>query len=184
MSKASKKLKNLATKAKKLFQTPENFRSSLKQPQAVQDHDQVDRIFENLRLELFDILNIRADEPDTNQLRHHAEQFFAEYGWIDSGSRYFYIQPINHKGWLIERSGLGWLVSLADKVVSKNQFMRHSEPAGIALVYQDPYLNKHAKLPHPYRIATSNDSLDHTSFTSYLKILADQIRGIHKGHEK
>ena len=186
MNKLSKNLKSLAIKAKWIFRDPEYFLAPRQQSTsntAIQDPYQIDQIFETLREELFKALNI-GESIKSDPITGITQQFFAEYGLIDSGSKYFYIQPMNHKGWLVERSGLGWLVSLADKIVSKDQFMRNSEPNGISLVYEDPYLSKRTKLLHPYRIATSNDSLNHTSFTAYLKNLADQIQNTHKGDQK
>ncbi|MDD9951455.1 MAG: hypothetical protein OXT67_07805 [Zetaproteobacteria bacterium] len=143
----------------------------------------VDEIFDTLRQEIFITLGIHSSP---SRALHFASSsgFFAEYGYITSGLKYFYVQPKSQKGWLVQRSGFGWTVSQAAKVITQEQFMRASTPEEAAIVHVMHNHRDNTDLSHPYRIASSRDPLEHTSFTVYLKQLEILITAnSHLSHE-
>ncbi len=51
-----------------------------------------------------------------------------EAGRIAPGRPYFFLKPAGDRGWLFERSGAGWVVSRAEKIVLQNMFLRDGDP--------------------------------------------------------
>ncbi len=61
--------------------------------------------------------------------------FRAETGYLADKRLYFYLAPWNEAGWLFERSPSGWVVSLAEKIVAKNTFLRRYEAWDIVTLH-------------------------------------------------
>jgi hypothetical protein len=51
------------------------------------------------------------------------------------GRPYFFIKPESQTGYLFERSGTGWLVTPAEKIVARDLFLRAGEPLDAVNLY-------------------------------------------------
>ena len=50
-----------------------------------------------------------------------------EHGCLEDRRPYFYILPYNQKCRLFEKIGMGWVISLADKVGARDMFVRKGD---------------------------------------------------------
>ena len=64
-----------------------------------------------------------------------APGFVRESGKLAPGRPYFFLKPLNSRGWLFERSGRGWVVTPAEKIVDRDLFLRDEEPFDIVTLY-------------------------------------------------
>lgn len=48
---------------------------------------------------------------------------------------YFYLKPQNRPGWLFERSGSGWTLSQAEKIVAQNLFLRQGPALDVVTLH-------------------------------------------------
>jgi hypothetical protein len=60
---------------------------------------------------------------------------FREAGRLAPNRAYFYLKPQNQQGWLFERSGAGWVVTPADKIVAQDLFLRGTETLDHVALY-------------------------------------------------
>ena len=100
----------------------------------LEDNNEIDKIFIKFKEHIYNYLNSLV--LDKNKLQ---KVFLKEHGRISGNRNYFFIQPINEAGWLIERSGKGWVISKAQKIVANNTFLRQSEPWDVVTVYAPKY---------------------------------------------
>jgi hypothetical protein len=95
---------------------------SLEQRYELLDHDELaDEIFLRLKARIFDAT------PQAGYLR--------EAGRIAPGRPYFYLKPLGAKGFLFERSGKGWVVTPAEKIVGRDLFLRDPEPLDVVSLF-------------------------------------------------
>lgn len=102
--------------------------------EALDDGDAADELFLRLRRFLYN-----ASE-DINQNEEHAirrPKVLREAGRVHPKRAYFFLQPLNEKGWLFERSGNGWVVSKAQKIVREQNFLREQEPWDVVTLYKN-----------------------------------------------
>lgn len=101
-----------------------------------EDHRQIDQIFAALRKKLFedsDALSAAARRGEGGKT------VFRESGKTSEGRGYIFFKPINDYGWLIERSGAGWRIHRAEKIISQNMFLRsNGDPWDVAVLFADP----------------------------------------------
>ncbi len=60
----------------------------------------------------------------TRQDRISSPKALWEAGKLTDGRQYFYLQPWNERGYLFEESSRGWVISRAEKIAERGQFMR------------------------------------------------------------
>lgn len=102
--------------------TPE----TLEQRYVLVDEDAVaDQVFERLRRRVFQLLD--QNPRETSVLR--------ETGRIAPGRPYFYLKPASGIGFLFERTGSGWVVAPAEKIVARDLFLRQGAPRERATLY-------------------------------------------------
>ena len=85
------------------------------------DQGRVDELFLRMRRYLY---------QSTEQLAHRDPKrvmVLREAGRVAPNRPYFYLKSLNQRGWLFERSGSGWVVSRAEKIVSQDTFIRSHE---------------------------------------------------------
>lgn len=100
------------------------------------DHRAADEMFVHLRRAIFedcDALSTAARQGNGGRT------IFRETGTTAEGRAFLFFKPYNDYGWLIERSGAGWRVSRAEKIVRQQMFLRsNADPWDIVLVFADP----------------------------------------------
>lgn len=122
------------------------------------DPREVDAAFSRLRNYCYaQFLAVRQDEPRWGLLPRPG--LFWEAGRLAPGRPYFFLQQPNERGWLFERSGLGWLVSRCEKNVAHNLFLRQGEPCDSVVLY------KNRENPGRFRVASQRNP---ESLLSYL----------------
>ncbi|MCX6125942.1 MAG: hypothetical protein NTV34_14515 [Proteobacteria bacterium] len=97
---------------------------------------EIDEAFGCLRKKLF-----RECEAISSEARQSGSGriILREQGTTSEGRLFLFFKPFSDFGWLIERSGAGWRVSRAEKIVSQQMFLRsHADPWDVVLMYQDP----------------------------------------------
>ena len=101
-----------------------------------EDTRQIDQIFTSLRKKLFE------DSDALSTLARRGEggkTVFRETGKTSEGRGYILFKPFNDYGWLIERSGAGWRINRAEKIISQNMFLRSNGDAwDVAVLFADP----------------------------------------------
>lgn len=96
----------------------------------------VDDAFLSLRRSLFDDCDAQTALARRQQ---GGRMIFREQGKTSEGRPFMFFKPFNDFGWLIERSGAGWRISRAEKIVSQQIFLRgNGDPWDIVLLYADP----------------------------------------------
>jgi hypothetical protein len=93
-----------------------------------------------------------------------------EAGRIAPERPYFFIKPFNQHGLLFERSGAGWIVSKAEKIVSGDTFIRSSNVWDHVTVYGP----KSGQDGVP-RISSERLGLDRVAFPVYTQVLAENL---------
>lgn len=102
--------------AKDSFKRPDPYTYRLSQ--AV---EYLDRVFTDLRRDIYERIDQRKTEVPA------AQSIYREYGKLSASRGYFYIKPFNKFGWLFEQNGVGWSVSMAEKVASQDLFVRKGQ---------------------------------------------------------
>ena len=96
----------------------------------------IDEAFGGLRRKLFgecEAISSEARQNDSGRI------ILREQGTTSEGRQFLFFKPFSDFGWLIERSGAGWRVSRAEKIISQQMFLRsHADPWDVVLMYQDP----------------------------------------------
>ena len=129
----------------------------------VEDRRTLDQIFLRLRGQFCD--------PSVRRTKSLGKKtIIKETGKLDPDRLYFYLKPLNQSGWLFERSGSGWLVSRAEKIVGQNTFMRSHEPWDRVTVFD----GKSGKLNAP-RITSDRLGAELVSFAVYEEKLRSTI---------
>ncbi len=97
--------------------------ASLEQRYYLLDDEAVgDRVFQRMRQNIFKALDsVRGSSSMKGGV------IFREAGRISPGRPYFYLKPAGEAGWLFERSGAGWTISQAEKIVGQDLFLRQGE---------------------------------------------------------
>ena len=99
---------------------------SLEQRYALLDQsEQADEIFIKLKQRLYNAIDDRQSGPTV----------FRESGRLAPGRPYFYLKAAGEKGVLCERTGAGWVISRAEKIVDRNLFLREGEPVDAVELY-------------------------------------------------
>ena len=109
----------------------------LEQRYAVQeDGRRVDKAFGVIRDSLIDM----TEEVSASARRGgRGKIVFREAGKTAEGRRYAFFKPMSDFGWLMERTGAGWRISRAEKIVDRDFFLRsNAEPWDVAVLYEDP----------------------------------------------
>jgi len=86
---------------------------------------QADEIFVRLKQRLFAAMDARQAGPTV----------FREGGRLAPGRPYFFVKRAGEKGWLCERSGAGWLLTPAEKIVERNLFLRDDQSVDAVELY-------------------------------------------------
>ncbi len=129
---------------------------SLEQRYEILDHeDLADEIFQRLKAKVFDTI------PKAGYLR--------EAGKLSPGRPYFYVKPLGAKGYLFERSGKGWVVTPAEKIVGRDLFLRDQDPLDVVTLF----LAKDRVAFPRVKSARGGDSL--LAFSVYEQRLLNQI---------
>ena len=112
---------------------PESFEERYR---ILEDQWQVESIFKRLAVPLLDLCdNISAAARGNADGR----VVLRELGTTDDRRSYVFMKPMSEQGWLIERSGAGWRVSRAEKIIGQSMFMRsHQDPWDVVTVWHDP----------------------------------------------
>ncbi len=85
-----------------------------------------------------------------------------EMGRIEPDRLYFFLKPLNERGFLFERAGSGWLVSKAEKIVGRDTFIRSGEPWDRVTLYQ----GRDGQVSGP-RISSERLGVNFVSFAVY-----------------
>lgn len=146
------------------------FRSeqSLSSPlyQIASDRKLVDEVFESLRARIYDVIDEGRELQENGTLGFKVHR---EFGKIGGNRPYFYIRPFNHLGWLFERQGVGWVVSLADKVAVKDLFVRKGDVWDLVSILEGGEKGAHV------RVSSQRLSMEHIALSVYVERLVDKI---------
>lgn len=93
-----------------------------------------------------------------------------EAGRLGADRPYFFLQPLNEKGWLFERSGAGWVVSLAQKIATEDTFIRDYEAWDQVTVFQPPQAQVGS-----FRVSSKRLALEYVSFAVYEQLLLERF---------
>ena len=103
--------------------------------EVIQDDHLGDETFFKIRQQVFEHIDRQRFEGGGGALR---SKMFCETGRIQPGRPYFFLKPTNEIGWLFERSGPGWVISRAEKIVGQDMFLRRGDPWDIVSLYGTP----------------------------------------------
>lgn len=107
--------------------------ATLEQRYELVDREELaDEVFKRLQRHIYGALATREREGDGGS---RAKTIFREAGRLAPGRPYFYLKPQDRPGWLVERSGMGWVVSQAEKIVDRDLFLRRGEPVDSVSLY-------------------------------------------------
>jgi hypothetical protein len=136
--------------------------ASLEQRYEVLREDEIaDEAFRRLQRHVFGLLDARQADGGTT--------VFRESGRLGPKRLYFYVKPAGCQGFLVERSGGGWLVTGAEKIVARDLFLREEAPLDRATLF---VARGTAALPR-VKAATAGDSL--LAFAVYEQRLLAQL---------
>ena len=97
------------------------------------DTNNLDEMFLRMRERLYGA----ADELSAGERGSRRPRVvLREAGRIGPKRPYFFLKPMSEIGWLFERSGNGWVVSRAEKIVGKDTFLRRGEPWDIVTLHE------------------------------------------------
>lgn len=106
----------------------------------LEDQEQLDEIFIKIRDHIYGAID-EVQQSNVNQFQ--APVIYREKGKFPSNRPYFYLKPFNKTGWLFERSGTGWLISRAEKIIGRDLFLRAQDPWDTVAVYS--FLNNQSQ---------------------------------------
>lgn len=102
----------------------------------VNDGRVIDDAFTSLKEKLFgdcEALSAAARRGDGGKT------IYRETGKTSEGRAFAFFKPFNDYGWLMERSGAGWRISRAEKIVTQQMFLRsNNDPWDVAVLHADP----------------------------------------------
>ena len=87
----------------------------------IEDSTFGDEIFQRLQNRLFAMANQGMTDNRGSKI------VYKERGRINPDRPYFYLKPAGTSGLLFERSGPGWVVSRAEKIVDRDLFLREGD---------------------------------------------------------
>jgi len=87
----------------------------------IEDSTFGDEIFQRLQSRLFSMANQGMTD------NRGAKIVYKERGKINPDRPYFYLKPSGKSGLLFERSGPGWVVSRAEKIIERDLFLREGD---------------------------------------------------------
>lgn len=104
------------------------------------DGELADEVFLRLRRNLYDALDVIDRQKLTRVSSKRVgvaaqKQVFREAGRIAPDRSYFYLKPAGETGLLFERSGAGWVICKAEKIIGQNLFLREGEPVDTVTLY-------------------------------------------------
>ena len=109
----------------------------LEQRYTVQDNERrVDEVFSSMRASL---ITMTDEISDAARRGLRGKIVFRETGKTSEGRGFAFFKPMSDYGWLVERTGAGWRISRAEKIIDREMFLRsNSEPWDVAILYEDP----------------------------------------------
>jgi hypothetical protein len=128
------------------------------------DTKELDQLFGRMREQILhndDLLSTKKG-PTVRPLR--------ESGRIAPERPYFFIKPLNETGLLFERSGAGWVVSRAEKIVQDDTFIRSSNVWDIVTIYAP-----RQGVEGTARVSSERLGLDRVAFPVYTQALAESM---------
>ncbi len=135
---------------------------SLEQRYELLDHEELgDEVFLRLKDKIFAAAKSRRPFMSPG--------FLTEAGRVAPGRPYFFVKPMNGRGWLFERSGKGWVVTSAEKIVGRDLFLRSETPVDVVSLY---LARDRAVFP---RVKSNVFGSDLLSFSVYEQRLMNQI---------
>ena len=87
----------------------------------IEDSTFGDEVFQRLQTRLFTMANQGMTDSRGSKI------VYKERGKISPNRPYFYLKPSGASGLLFERSGPGWVVSKAEKIVDRDLFLREGD---------------------------------------------------------
>ena len=102
----------------------------------VEDDRQVEGVFKRVAGPLLKI----CEEISANARTGGSSRvILRELGVTEDRRGYLFMKPMNEYGWLMERSGAGWRISRAEKIVGQNIFLRSDQdPWDVVTIWNDP----------------------------------------------
>ncbi len=96
----------------------------------VPDPKDVKPSFQHFRSSVYELTQKPKREPG------QTSPFLWESGTLAGSRPYFYLQPWSERGWLVEESPKGWVISRAEKIASQSQFIRDRLAWDHVMLYQ------------------------------------------------
>jgi hypothetical protein len=130
----------------------------------LEDSKELDHLFGRMREQILhnDGLLSSKRGPSMRPLR--------ESGRIAPERPYFFIKPLNETGLLFERSGAGWVVSKAEKIVQEDTFIRSSNVWDVVTIY-----SPRQGVSGTARVSSERLGLDRVAFQVYTQALAENM---------
>lgn len=104
--------------------------------QIIKDTREVEAVFSKLTSALVDLgdsLSSSARAQGSNPV------VLRQLGVTDDRRPYVFMKPMSRPGWLFEMGPVGWRVSNAEQIISRDMFMRsHMEPWDVVSIWVDP----------------------------------------------
>lgn len=105
--------------------------ATLEQRYRLLDHGELaDEIFSRLKRRVTDAVFAQQMSGKASAL--------VEAGKLSPGRPYFFLKPLGRQGWLFERSGAGWVVARAEKIVAQDLFLRDGAPVDSVSLFIAP----------------------------------------------
>jgi len=137
--------------------------ASLEQRYQLLDHSALaDEIFRRLQQRVFGAIS-------EQERKERGSTVFRELGRLHPGRPYFFIKPQSQEGWLFERSGAGWLVTPAEKIIARDLFLRAEAPVDSVQLFM---ARDQATMPRVKSLAVGEDLL---AFSFYEQKLLQQL---------
>jgi hypothetical protein len=133
----------------------------------VEDARQIEAVFKHFAEPLLDFCDRYSA---ANRSAGNGKVVLRELGTTDDKRSYLYLKPLSADGLLMERSGAGWRVSKAEKIIGRQMFMRsHQDPWDLVTVWADP------KGEGLTRLRSQRFSQDLLSVSEYERRLCDSL---------
>lgn len=110
--------------------------TTLEQRYQLLDHTELaDEVFSRLKRRVVDAIETKDKGDGGTKGPQAVATGLIEAGRLAPGRPYFFFKPLSKKGWLFERSGAGWVVSRAEKIVAQDLFLRDGDPIDSVSLY-------------------------------------------------
>jgi hypothetical protein len=134
----------------------------------VEDTRVAESVFKRLAAPLMELCDDVSNEARKSQ---QGRVVLRELGTTSDRRSYLFMKSLNDYGWLMERGGVGWRISRAEKIIGQDMFMRSSnDPWDVATVWSDP------KGEGMQRIRSQRFGGELMSVTEYERRLIDAMR--------